>query len=138
MTESPESPAQPPGSTPEGRAAEPALPHERQPGQPNRLNQALEWVGIVAGVLFIVAVIFFWGFFLGRASGDSYGWHHGDHAGQMGPGGSKGKCGMRMGPDQMGPGQMGPGQMGPGQMRPGQGEPGQPSPISPAPTSPRP
>ncbi|RFZ07797.1 hypothetical protein DSM43518_03221 [Mycobacterium marinum] len=121
MTESPESPTQPSGSTPEDRAAEPALPHQRQQAQPSRLTQVLEWVGIVAGVLFIIAVIFFWGFFMGRASGDSYGWHHGDHAAHMGPGGSMGKCGMKMGPGQMGPGEMGP---------------GQPPPTSPAPTPP--
>ncbi len=32
----------------------------------NRLSQILVWVGIVAGVVFIVAVIFFAGFFIGR------------------------------------------------------------------------
>ena len=31
---------------------------------PSRLNQALAWVGIVAGGLFIVAAVFFSGFFL--------------------------------------------------------------------------
>jgi hypothetical protein len=36
------------------------------------------WVGIVAGVVFIVAVIFFSGFFLGAHSGGHRGWHHGD------------------------------------------------------------
>ena len=37
-------------------------PHSR-PG-PDRLNQALAWVGIVAGGLFVVGAIFFSGFFL--------------------------------------------------------------------------
>jgi hypothetical protein len=32
---------------------------------PSLLSQVLAWVGIVAGVVFIVAVIFFSGFFLG-------------------------------------------------------------------------
>ena len=36
------------------------------------------WVGIVAGVVFIVAVVFFTGFFLGAHSGGGHrGWHHG-------------------------------------------------------------
>ena len=38
-------------------------PTNSQP-RPSRLNQALAWVGIVAGGLFIVAAIFFAGFFL--------------------------------------------------------------------------
>ena len=45
--------------------------------RPNRLNQALAWVGIVAGVLFVVAVIFFSGLFLGWSSGGHHGWHRG-------------------------------------------------------------
>jgi hypothetical protein len=82
--------------------------------RPNRLNQILAWVGIIAGVVFIVAVIFFSGFWIGSASGHHCGWHHGYHNwGQMGPGGP-------MGPGQMGPGgMMGPGQIGPGGMMPG-------------------
>jgi hypothetical protein len=61
------------------------------------------WVGIVAGVVFIVAVIFFSGFILGAHSGGHRGgWHHGGghhgfammhHGGppmfQMGPGGDR-------------------------------------------------
>lgn len=38
-------------------------------GRPSRLNQALAWVGIVAGGLFIVAAIFFSGFFLSWTMG---------------------------------------------------------------------
>ena len=46
-------------------------------GRPNtRLYQVLAWVGIVAGILFIVAVVFFSGFFAAHATG-GYGWHHG-------------------------------------------------------------
>ena len=36
--------------------------------RPSRLSQALAWVGIVAGGFFIVAAIFFSGFFLSSAS----------------------------------------------------------------------
>lgn len=70
--------------------------------RPNRLNQIVVWVGIVAGVVFIVAVIFFSGFWIGKASGHQYyGWHRGNYSdGQMAPG-------------MMSPGMMGPGQMGP-------------------------
>jgi hypothetical protein len=44
--------------------------------RPNRLNQALAWVGIVAGVVFVVVVVFFSGFFL-VWSGGHHGWHRG-------------------------------------------------------------
>ena len=78
--------------------------------RPSRLTQVVAWVGIAAGVVFIVAVIFFSGFFLGWSSGgrhgSHYGWHHGYYNGQMGPGGPMGPGGM------MGPG----GPMGPGGM----------------------
>jgi len=73
--------------------------------EPSRLYASLAWVGIVAGVVFIVAVVFFSGFVLGRHSGAGYGhfrghhgqgmmFHHrgGPHMGQMGrgPGGQMG------------------------------------------------
>lgn len=63
--------------------------------------QLLVWAGIAAATVFIVAVVFFSGFFIGRST-DGAGFpgrHHG------GPG-----SGM-MGPAMMGPGMMGP--MGP-------------------------
>ncbi|MCH9729124.1 MAG: hypothetical protein K0U84_05500 [Actinomycetia bacterium] len=86
MTESPEQP---------GNETPPLPPNHQQPhGQPNRLNQTLAWVGIVAGVLFIVAAIFFSGLFIGRATGGYYDWHRGYEAGQMQPGGSMGSCPM--------------------------------------------
>ena len=47
--------------------------------RPTRLNQALAWVGIVAGGLFVVATIFFSGVFLSWSL-------HGQRAEQMGPG----------------------------------------------------
>lgn len=82
----------------------------------NRLSQVLMWVGIVAGVVFVVAVIFFSGLWIGKVSGHNYGWHRGNYnsgctAGQTSPG--------MMAPGMMGPGGMGPGQMGPGGMGPG-------------------
>src|ERR1700720_4225565 len=46
-----------------GTAAPPAVGPSRA-GHPSRLNQALAWVGIVAGGLFIVVAIFLSGFFL--------------------------------------------------------------------------
>jgi len=93
-------------------------------GAHSRLSQVVAWVVIVAGVVFVVAVIFFSGLFLGAASGDRYGWHHGYG------GGRGGTCPM-MGPGgMMGPGMMGPGGMGPGgPMGPQQ---------TPTPTAPRP
>ena len=48
---------------------------------PGRLYQVVAWVGIVAGVVFIVAVVFFSGFFLGRHSGPAHG-HFGSHHGR--------------------------------------------------------
>lgn len=78
-----------------------------------RLYQTLAWVGIVAGILFTVAVIFFSGFFLGRAA-DGYGPHRGYQSGQMRSDGQMGGgCPMM----QMQPGGMGPGGMGPGGMK---------------------
>lgn len=38
------------------------------PHRTNKVTQAAAWVGIVAGVTFIVAVVFFSGFFLGKHS----------------------------------------------------------------------
>ncbi len=62
----------------------------------------LVWVGIAAGVVFIVAVVFFSGFFFGRHAGG--GFHHRDGApypGMMYPG-ERGQYGP------MGPGMMDP------------------------------
>jgi len=43
---------------------------------PSRLNKAAAWVGIVAGSVFIVAVIFGTGFFLGAHTGNGPRDHH--------------------------------------------------------------
>jgi hypothetical protein len=75
-----------------------------------RTRHLLAWIGIAAGVVFIVAVIFFSGFALGRASGFDHGWHRGYSDGQMGPA----ECPMMRGGGMTGPGGMGPGMMQPG------------------------
>ena len=105
------------------RAVEPTR-YDARDGRVSRLNQALACVGIVAGGLFIVAVIFFSGFFLNWSSGGHWDGDMGPgpsaRCGQMGPGGRMGPGGPGRG------GMMGPGgpidccsQMGPGGMRPG-------------------
>ena len=87
MTETPESRAEPTTVTGQPR-------YDDRYDRPGRLSQVLAWVGIIAGVLFVVAMIFFSGFFLGWSSGGHYGWHrgydgdrNGCYSGQMGPGG---------------------------------------------------
>ena len=60
-------------------------------GQRRGVNHALAWSGIAAAAVFIVAVVFFSGFFIGRAT-DGFG-------------GNRGHC-------QGTPGMMGPGMMG--------------------------
>lgn len=133
MTEPPASRTEPESGT--SRVVEPPGRgyHDDRYDRPNRLNQVLVWVGIVAGVVFIVALVFFSGFWIGRATGHHYGWHgysQGQMApGQMTPGQSSGmNCPAMMGPGgmmgpstttSMTPGQMGPGPMGPGGMGPG-------------------
>lgn len=42
-----------------------------QGDRPSRLNRAAAWVGILAGVVFIVATIFFSGFVIGIHAGGS-------------------------------------------------------------------
>ncbi len=115
-----------------------------QSGPPSRLTQVAAWVGIVAGIVFIVALIFFSGFCAGTYSGGGY-WHGGYRHYQpqqgpsctMGPGPMMGSGGM-MGPGMMGPGMVGPGSTGPGGMMPGMMEPGQQRPSAPTTPSPRP
>ncbi len=119
-------------------AAAPEVAHRN-----TRLYQVLAWVGIVAGILFIVAAVFFSGFLAGRTT-DGYGWHRGAQGGQMQPGGGMGGgCPMmQMQPGGMGqggmPGGMGQGGMGPGMMPGGMGPGGMrgPTPSSTTPMSP--
>ncbi len=83
--------------------------------KPNRLYQAAAWVAIVAGTMFIVAVVFFSGFILGKHSGGPG--HFGRHGG---PGMMMDRHGPPMGPMHRG---------GPGQ---GDGWPDGPGPSGPA------
>ena len=85
--------------------------------KPHRLNVVAAWVGIVAGAVVIVAVIFGTGFMLGA--------HSGNHRGGGGGGGGFDRHHgnveeHRGGPPMWGPGPGGPGFGGPG----GQGGPG--------------
>ena len=105
MTESPEPRTEP--TAVETRAAA-----DRAYYRHSRLNTVLAWVGIIAGIVFIVAVVFFSGFALGRHSGGGYGggWHHhwkGAGTSHQGGGWRHGGQGMT------GPGGTG-GQYGPG------------------------
>src|SRR5262249_45662585 len=91
-----------------------------------RVFQFAAWVAIVAGIVFIVAAIFFTGFTLGRHAGHGGFHHHKHHAMMMhphrfgGPGGPGG-----------GPGATPPG--GPASATPGAPGPGQiPSSVSPS------
>lgn len=68
-----------------------------------RVNQVLAWVGIAASVVFIVAVLFFSGFFIGRSTDGGY---HRGHWNQM------------PGPSMMSPGMMHPGMGPPTDQRP--------------------
>nr|WP_253867565.1 hypothetical protein [Mycobacterium sp. GA-1285] len=71
MTETPSEPATAPAA---------AVPqHDHVVQRHSRLGAVAAWVGIVAGVVFIVAVIFFSGFVLGAHSGGHRGGHHGGH-----------------------------------------------------------
>lgn len=77
---------------------------EREPRR-SRLNAVAAWVGIVAGVVFIVAVVFFSGFIFGAHSGGGYRGHYGGGDRDFG-------AVHRGGPPPMFPIPMGP--MGPG------------------------
>jgi hypothetical protein len=129
-------------------ADEPGITTEQpKDSRPSRLNQALAWVGIAAGGLFIVAAVFFSGFFLSWGFGGQSDEHMGpgtmDCCSHMKPG-EQMKPGAMMGPDgQMAPrGQMAPsGQMTPSEMMPGKtmgpgGMMGPGGPMGPAPQSP--
>jgi hypothetical protein len=116
MTQAPEPPIQPP------------LPGPTPPPPPfvtkhSRLYQVAAWVVIVAGIVFVVAVIFFSG---AAVAGYGHPWGH-HHHGMFGPGGPEGPPpgewqvfpggpfvpGMGPGGPGMWPGPWGPG-MGPG------------------------
>jgi hypothetical protein len=80
------------------------------------LFSALAWIGIVAGVVVTVAVIFFSGFLIGRASDNYRGWQRGYQGAQLGPAGQgQGGCPMMRNGAMMGPGGMEPDRMEPDQ-----------------------
>ena len=108
MTESPEATSVDPARTPGVDGAT----------RNTRPYQVLAWVGIIAGVVFIVGAVFFAGFVAGR-SAYGYGWHRGYQSGQTRPDGSLGGCPMmQMLPGGTGAGGMGGmGGMGPGRMK---------------------
>ncbi|MGA9493496.1 MAG: hypothetical protein WBV80_25060 [Mycobacterium sp.] len=69
-------------------------------GAHGRLFQAAAWVVIVAGVVFVAAILFFSGLRLGSSSDFHNGW-------RLGNGGSRdGTCPMMESGQMMGPGQM--------------------------------
>jgi hypothetical protein len=116
----------------------------------SRLTQALVWVGVVAGGVFVVGAIFFSGFFLSWSSDDRGGGHGGSETmaccshmkpgepmGQsapMGPGGPRTPGAQRGPAGPMTPGEMMPGKM----MSPGMMDPHTQSPAIAPPSSPRP
>jgi hypothetical protein len=104
-----------------------------EPRGHSRLTAVAAWVGIVAGVVFIVAVVFFSGFFLGKHSGGGFG-RAGHHLGR------DMHLWHRGGPPPMGPwgpGSGGPGGPGaPGAPGAGPGVPPGPPPPPPAPSAP--
>ncbi|MDR3664044.1 MAG: hypothetical protein P4L86_27275 [Mycobacterium sp.] len=114
----PETPDTPTDSFPPVAATTAAAPTATE-HKSSKLNKVLAWVGIVAGIVFIVATIFFSGFILGAHCG---GGHHGWHKHHHGQGMSEyreGHGGPHMwhpmfpgGPGFQGPG--GPGFQGPG------------------------
>lgn len=107
------------------------------PYRHSRLNTVLAWVGIVAGIVFIVAVVFFSGFVLGRHAGGGHGGGHHHHWNGSSQHGGWGRHGGAGGPGAGGPGggPGGPGQYGGGAGGPGAG--GSPSPTT-SPSTPHP
>ena len=85
--------------------------------RPNRLHQALAWVGIIAGGLFIVGVVFASGLYAGMAADGHRGWFR--PAPAAGPGGSMECPMMRQGGMPAPGGMMGPGRGSPPSMPPG-------------------
>jgi hypothetical protein len=93
--------------------AQPTDHSDVAPARHSRLNQALAWVGIVAGGIFIVAAIFFSGFFLNWSEHMHMGMGHATMAKEAKDCCADMKPGEMMKPGDMKPGEMGPGMMGP-------------------------
>lgn len=83
------------------------VPPAPEDDRPRRVYRALAWVGIAAGSLFIVATVFFSGYFIGAHNGGGGG-HHGRHS-MLIPHPPMGPDGPMMGPD----GPMGPERLAP-------------------------
>lgn len=152
MTEPQENPAAPTVTSQPETAAGPPLgppPPTGREDRSGRVTHVAAWVGIVAGALFIVFLVFLAGVLLGRQSAgdDGFGrWRYHDgfhHGGQqwapgMGQGYGPGMCGPG-GPGMYGPGMQGgmppmmPGMQG---MMPGMQGPGAPSTPSTTPPAP--
>lgn len=115
--------------TPESAGSVPAATRPPVEEKPRRVNAVAAWVGIAAGSVFIVAVVFFSGFVIGAHSGGGH--HRGGHGDGRGGGQMHGEQGPMLRPGPGFPG--GPGGQGPdGSRGPGQ-QPGPPN----APTPPR-
>ncbi|MDX1871334.1 hypothetical protein SBI67_04310 [Mycolicibacterium sp. 120266] len=116
MSDDVETPTTPVPPVPPVAPGPPPSPVIVERKRPNKVFQAAAWVGIAAGVTFIVAVVFFSGFYLGKSSD---GGHHG---------GPHREAGMfhREGPPPMGPPHIFFGPAGPGGLPggPGEGGPG--------------
>lgn len=119
MSEEAETPTTPVAPVTTVPPAEPVVVERKRH---NKLFQAVAWVGIAAGATFIVAVVFFSGFYLGKTSD---GGHHG---GPHHEAGMFHREGPPMGPPHMffpgGPGERG-GPGGPGERGDGPGSGGQ-------------
>ena len=96
---------------------------EAAPYRTPRVFQFAAWVAIVAGIVFIVAVVFFSGFILGRHAGHHGGFHHHKHHAMMmhphrfgGPGGPGGPGGGPAAIQQGGAASVTPGAPGPSQI----------------------
>ncbi len=129
MSDTTGSPTQPGTAAQSQTDPQPASPAPHF-GQPNRLMQVLAWVGIVAGLMFIVSLIFLIGLVIGRGAGGDADWYRGHRSTQVAPESSMNHCPARNSGGMMGPGGMH------GMMEPEQGSPEKASPSSPAPSAP--
>lgn len=138
MSETPEPVTQPVAATtatqPEPAVATDSVVLDNRDRKSSRVVQTAAWVGIVAGVVFTVAVIFFSGFILGKHSGGGrFDGGPPRHHEMMFRGGPPMMMPMGPGPGMGpgGPGMSGPGPVGPGSAGPGNAGPSQPTPPRP-------
>src|ERR1700722_18440071 len=111
--------------TPTVRTGTATLPPREAPAEvvhrTPRVFQFAAWVAIVAGIVFIVSVIFFSGYALGKHSGHGHHGHHMHHAMMHphrfgGPGGPGGQWGPPGAISPGAPAPAAPGTPGPGQI----------------------